>query len=30
MQKHINTIFGKLGAQNRTQALARARELDRF
>jgi LuxR family maltose regulon positive regulatory protein len=27
VKKHINNIFGKLGVQSRTQALARAREL---
>ena len=27
VKKHINNIFGKLGTQSRTQALARAREL---
>ena len=28
VKKHLNNIFGKLGAQNRTQCVARARELD--
>ena len=27
VKKHINSIFGKLGAQHRAQAIARAREL---
>jgi LuxR family maltose regulon positive regulatory protein len=27
VKKHVNNIFGKLGTQSRTQALARAREL---
>ena len=27
VKKHLNNIFGKLGASNRTQAIARAREL---
>ncbi len=27
VKKHINNIYGKLGVQSRTQALARAREL---
>jgi len=27
VKKHLNNIFGKLGAQNRTQCVARAREL---
>jgi LuxR family maltose regulon positive regulatory protein len=28
VKKHLNNIFGKLGVGNRTQAIARARELD--
>jgi LuxR family maltose regulon positive regulatory protein len=28
VKKHINNIYGKLDVQSRTQALARARELD--
>jgi LuxR family maltose regulon positive regulatory protein len=28
VKKHLNNIFGKLGASSRTQAIARARELD--
>ena len=27
VKKHVENIHGKLGAQNRTQAVARAREL---
>jgi LuxR family maltose regulon positive regulatory protein len=28
VKKHLNNIFGKLGASSRTQAIVRARELD--
>jgi len=28
VKKHLNNIFGKLGVQNRTECVARARELD--
>ncbi|MCB9109302.1 MAG: response regulator transcription factor [Anaerolineales bacterium] len=28
VKKHLNNIFGKLDVRNRTQAVARARELD--
>ncbi len=28
VKKHLNNIFGKLGTQNRTQAIVRARDLD--
>ena len=28
VKKHISNIFGKLGVSSRTQAVARARELD--
>jgi LuxR family maltose regulon positive regulatory protein len=28
VKKHVNNIYGKLDVQSRTQALARARELD--
>ncbi len=28
VKKHINNIFGKLAVRSRTQALARARELN--
>jgi LuxR family maltose regulon positive regulatory protein len=28
VKKHLNTIFGKLSASSRTQAIARARELE--
>jgi DNA-binding NarL/FixJ family response regulator len=27
VKKHVNNIFGKLGAQSRTQVVAKAREL---
>ena len=30
VKKHINNIYGKLEVQSRTQALARARELNLF
>ncbi len=28
VKKHVNNIFGKLGVHSRTQAVARARELN--
>jgi LuxR family maltose regulon positive regulatory protein len=30
VKKHTSNIFGKLGVSNRTQAIARARELELF
>jgi LuxR family maltose regulon positive regulatory protein len=30
VKRHINHIYGKLGVHSRTQALARARDLDLF
>ena len=28
LKKHLNNIYGKLGVKNRTQAVAKARELN--